>query len=444
LLLFFKKEDSFLFSGGFAGLFYGSLATLAAPFLRSLVRRRLARGKEIAGRLGEREGIDPTPRPAGTLIWLHAASVGETQSLLPVIGALPGGVTVLLTTGTVTSNALLEQRLPALRPAATVLHRFVPLDVPAWAARFLDHWRPDAAAMVESELWPNLVFGAARRGVPLLLLNARLSAKSFRGWRLAPRFARRLLGCFCVVQAQSDADAERLRALGAAQVSSPGNLKFAAAPLPADAMDLARLRAELAGRPVWLAASTHPGEDAIIAAAHRQLIGGHPNLLTMIAPRHPERGADLARELGAARRGAAQGPPRGAGIWIADTLGELGLLFRLAPVVFIGGSLVPRGGQNPLEAARLGCAIAMGPHVENQAESVGALAAVGALVTVADGAALTHFVDTMLRDPEGCRAKGRAGQVAANRSDGLPLAVAQELLRAVKRDVTVSFERQTG
>ena len=399
--------------------------------LRAQLRRRLARGKECQGRLGEREGIDSTPRPPGPLVWLHAASVGETQSLLPVIKALPAGLTVLLTTGTVTSATLIAQRLPGLKPAATVHHRFVPLDVPAWAARFLDHWQPDAAAFVESELWPNLIFAAARRDIPLLLLNARLSARSLRSWRLMPGLSRRLMRCFAIIEAQSEADAERLRRLGAPHVTSPGNLKFAAAPLPVDTTELARLRATLAGRPIWLAASTHPGEDLVIAEAHRLLLPANPHLLTIIAPRHPDRGAGLAADLNQPpRRGAGQDPPRSAGIWIADTLGELGLLFRLAPVVFIGGSLVPRGGQNPLEAARLGCVIAAGPHTDNQAEAVATLQQAGALQPVTNAQELASFVHAMLSDPESCRLRGRAGQSAACRNDGLPEATARKLTEA--------------
>ena len=352
---------------------------LAGPVMRVVLRRRVRRGKEIADRLPERRGIDATPRPAGRLIWLHAASVGETVSMLPVLSALQGGpASVLVTTGTVASARLLLQRCP------DALHRFVPLDVPGWVARFLDHWRPDAVAFLESELWPNLLAACRRRGVRLMLLNGRLSARSRAGWARAPGFARRVVGSFDAVWAQSEADAERLRALGARNVSHPGNLKFAAAPLPVDAQELARLAALLGERPRWLAANTHPGEEAIAASVHRLLLPDHPGLLTAVAPRHPDRGAAVAVELGAPRRGAGDDPPPG-GLWVADGLGEMGLLYRLFPAVFVGKSLGgDGGGQNPLEAARLGCALAAGPSMANQADAAAILSSAGGLATVAD------------------------------------------------------------
>ena len=232
------------------GTAWAVAATVAAPALRLLLRVRLARGKEMRGRLAERRGIDPTPRPPGRLIWLHAAWVGETMSILPVLPALAEGVsTIVLTTGTVTSARLLAQRLdPAL--AGRVLHRFAPLDVPRWAARFLDHWRPDAAGFVESELWPNLLAACRARGIPTMLINARLSDRSLARWRRVPGLARHVLGGFARVQPRSETDAERLRALGCCRVGEPGDLKLAAPPLPVDETELRRLQRPLgrAGR----------------------------------------------------------------------------------------------------------------------------------------------------------------------------------------------------
>lgn len=397
------------------GVLWAGATRLAAPGLRVMLRLRLARGKEAPGRLAERRGIDPTPRPPGRLLWLHAASVGETTSMLPVLAPLLAGapdLTVLFTTGTVTAAALLAQRLgPDQR--ARVLHRFVPLDVPGWVGRFLDHWRPDAAAFLESELWPNLLAACHARHIKLMLVNARLSPRSFARWRRLPGFAGDLLGGFDRVQARSEADAERLRMLGATRVEAPGDLKFAAPPLPVEAAERDRLRALLAGRPVWLAASTHPGEEALVFAAHRQIAAQHPGLLTILAPRHPERGAAIAAEaapLPVTRRALGDAPPPSQGVWLVDTLGELGLWYRLAPIAFVGRSLVPPGGgQNPLEPARLGCAIAVGPHTGNFPEHVALLREAGALVEVADAAALAGFVTAMLADPArrhdmGCRA----------------------------------------
>ncbi len=404
-------------------LIWASAATLAAPGLRVLLWVRLARGKEMPGRLNERRAIETTPRPAGRVLWLHAASVGETASILPVLARLlqdANDLTVLFTTGTTTAAALLAQRLAAEREPR-VLHRFVPLDVPAWAARFLDHWQPDAAAFVESELWPNLLSACSIRGIPLMLCNGRMSARSFSRWQRTPQFAREILSKFRRIQPRSEEDAERLRRLDITNLDPPADLKFAAAPLPVDGVELARLAETLKGRPLWFAASTHPGEEAAAFAVHRALAKHHPGLLTIIAPRHPERGATIAAEaapLTARRRSQGEAPPR-EGIWIADTLGELGLLYRLAGIVFVGRSLVPPGGgQNPLEPARLGCAIAVGPHTANFAEHVALLRGADALAVVTDATALAGFVAAKLADPDAARAMAcRAEAAVRHHSD---------------------------
>ncbi len=410
---------------------YAGLTTLAAPLLRLHLKRRASRGREIAERLSERRGIDPTPRPTGILVWLHAASVGETISILPVIEALLAhdDVSVLVTTGTVTSADLLQTRMVH---APRVLHRFVPLDVPSWTKRFVAHWRPDVAGFVESEIWPNLLAACAACNVPLMLINARISQSSFAQWNRLPATARRVFAHFHTVQAQSDADAHRLARLGASHVESPGNLKLATPALPVDAAELARLRALLGPRPIWLAASTHPGEEAIMRDVYQALAPRHPGLLTIIAPRHPERGAEIQAQLSApafrtTRRGASQDPPDG-GIWIADTLGELGLLFRLARIVFVGRSLAVGGGQNPLEPARLGCAVAVGPLTANFAEPVARLKAAGALAVVGDTAGLFGWVESMLQDPKAAADIGLKAAAASVDMGGLPASVADRLL----------------
>ena len=405
-----------------SGLAYAAAGTMLAPGLRVMLRRRAAQGKEIAARLAEREGVDAAPRPPGRLVWVHAASMGETQAVLPVLAEWQrAGVAVLMTTGTVTSAALVAERAPG------VLHRFVPLDVPRWVGRFLEHWRPDVGVFVESELWPNLIAACRRRGMPLALLNGRMSGPSFRGWRRAPGLALEVTGAFARVYPRTDEDGARLRALGAPRVEAPGNLKLAADVLPVDAAELARLRALLAGRPVWLAASTHPGEEEVAAAVHHALAAPFPGLVTIVAPRHAGRGAALAHGLGAGRRG--EDP---AGIWIADSMGELGLLYRLAPTVFVGRSLTPpggaRGGQNVLEPARLGCAVSVGPHTANQAEAVALLEQAGGLVRVADGAALSAWVGAMLADPARRAAMGEAGVRAATGDATLPARLARAVL----------------
>lgn len=410
-------------------------ASAAAPVLPAYLRRRVRRGKEIEDRLPERFGLGAA-RPAGPLLWLHAASVGETLSILPLLDALGSaapGLSFLITTGTVTSATLLGRRLPpALAPR--VAHRFVPLDVPHWVGRFLDGWRPDAAAFVESELWPNLIAATARRRIPLVLVNGRMTERSARWWRRSAGFARAVLSPFGLVLAQTEADAARLRSLGA-PAQCWGNLKYAAAPLPFEGAELDRLRGLLAGRPIWLAASTHPGEEAIILAAHRRIAVDHPGLLTIIVPRHPERGADIAslgEPLAVARRAAGQDPTPETDVLIADTLGELGLFYRLAALAFIGGSLVPHGGQNPLEPVRLGCPVLLGPHDWNFTEIVGRLEAVGGLTRIPLGGdrtvALAEAVSDMLTSPNRGRAQAEAAAGVAAEEAGLPERIAAALL----------------
>ncbi|WP_037301386.1 3-deoxy-D-manno-octulosonic acid transferase [Rubritepida flocculans] len=407
------------------------LATLAAPLLRLHLRRRAARGKEEAARLPEREGHGAA-RPPGPLLWLHAASVGEARALLPLLEALAARaptLVFLVTTGTTTSAAELPRWLsPALR--GRVIHRYAPLDVPGWVARFLEGWRPALALRIEGELWPNTLAACAARGVPLVLVNARLSARSAARWgRFAPGLARRLLGLFALIVPRSAEDAARLKALGAPRLAPPGDLKLAAEPLPADPGALAALRAAIGGRPVWLAASTHPGEEALVLQAAALLRPRHPGLLAILAPRHPERGAELAALAPGAARRSQGAPPDAGGVYIADTMGELGLLYRLADVALVGGSLVPHGGQNPLEPARLGCPILLGPHMENFAEATALLERAGGARRVgADPAALAAAVADVLTRPEEAAAMAAAAAAAVSPARDLPGRLAEEVL----------------
>ena len=409
---------------------WAGATTLAAPALRYSLRRRVAGGKEIPERLPERWGDDSTARPPGQLLWLHAASMGETTSLLPVLTALAASdVAILLTTGTVTSANLLAQRLPELGLQDRVLHRFVPLDVPAWAARFLDHWQPNAVAFVESELWPNLLAACRSRGIPMMLINARISAGSLKAWKRVPVMARSVLANFTRIHARGKEDADRLRALGARGVTSPGDLKFAASELPAEPAALARLRWQIGNRPVWVAASTHPGEETEIAAAHASMVAEHPRLLTIVAPRHPDRGAELASALHAPRRGAGEPPPADAGMWIADSMGELGLWYRVARVAFVGRSLLPPGGgQNPLEPARLRCPVVVGPYTGNFTDPVARLREADAIAEVADAAEMAGAVSALLRDETARRAQAERAFEAVQLYAGLPAYTAEALL----------------
>jgi 3-deoxy-D-manno-octulosonic-acid transferase len=352
---------------------YRLAMSVLAPLAPLLFSYRLKRGKEDPARLRERHGESGRPRPAGPLVWVHGASVGEMMAVIPLIEHMrAGGFEVLLTSGTVTSAKLAQQRLP---PGA--VHQFVPLDAPPFVTRFLDHWRPDLALFVESDLWPNLILGSAARAIPVVLVNGRMSERSFRHWGYVPRTAAALLSRFDLCLVRTPTDAERFGTLGA-RVVTTGHLKFDTPAPPVDPVELAAIETAIGARAVIAAASTHPGEEEMVIGAHRRLRQRFPGLLTIIAPRHPDRGPAVvqiaaAAGLTAALRSRGEKPDAAVDIYVADTVGELGLIYRLAPIVFIGGSLVPHGGQNPIEAAKLSAAILHGPHVGNFSDIYAAL-----------------------------------------------------------------------
>jgi len=395
-----SRRESFVAAAAFGG--YALLGRLAAPLVHRYLRRRLAQGREEAGRLGERLGDAGVARPAGPLVWIHGASVGEAQSALPLIERLRRDwpqVTVLMTSGTVTSAKLMGERLPA-----GAIHQYVPVDLPHAVAAFLAHWRPDVGLIIESEFWPNLLRGAAARGTRLALLNGRVSADSYRGWGRAKPIIEELLGCFALITARSPEDRDRLLGLGAHPVLSLGDLKAAAPPLTADTAALTRLQGQLEGRPRWLAASTHPGEERIAGETQRALRGRLPGLVTLLAPRHPHRAGSIRRELEGlgltvAQRSRGEAIAPATDVYLADSIGELGLWYRLAEVVFVGGSLVAHGGQNLLEPAKLGCAIVAGPHTANFARLAAEMTDAGALRQVGGPAALTAAVADLLAQP---------------------------------------------
>jgi 3-deoxy-D-manno-octulosonic-acid transferase len=392
---------------------YRGATGLGGPLIEAQLRRRAGRGKEDPLHWRERLGAAGFARPEGPLVWLHAASVGEARSLLPLMGALLAqrrALQVLLTTGTVTAAALLRERLPA-----RARHQFAPVDRPqAWRA-FFAHWRPQLGLLAESELWPNLILEARAQRLPLALVNGRISERSYRRWARLPATAAQLCSGFALCLTQSEADRARLAALGAKQAVTVGNLKYAAPPLPADPAALAGLAAAIGARPVWLAASTHPGEEILVLEAHHRLAEQLPDLLTLIAPRHPARGERLAAEIRRrgwrlAQRSRAE-PLAACDIYLVDTLGELGLFYRLAAIALVGGSLVPHGGQNPLEPARLGCPLLLGPHTHNFADIAARLVQAGAARRVTDGAALARALTALLpdrADRAGMAARGRA------------------------------------
>ena len=379
---------------------YRLLTDLGAPAISVYLRRRRTRGREDKARFEERLGHPSLPRPAGKLLWCHAASVGEAMSVLSLIAALRESHPdwrVLLTTGTVTSAQLLATRLPQ-----GVIHQYVPVDRWPYVSRFLDHWRPDLALWVESELWPNMLAALRQRRTPALLLNGRMSARSFRHWSLARGWARDMLGTFALALAQTEAEQARFKALGMTDVRCIGNLKCAAVALPCDEGALRELKAQLGTRKAWLMASTHSGEDEIALAAHDALRVTRPNLLTIIAPRHAARGdaiAELLRKRGVkfAQRSRGDAITPDAAVYLADTMGELGLFYRLAPVVCLGGSFV-WGGHNPVEPAQLGCAMIFGPRMTNFAALASEFLEHGGALQIESPACLADGVAKLLDD----------------------------------------------
>jgi 3-deoxy-D-manno-octulosonic-acid transferase len=391
---------------------YLAVSRRSASFARRALERRRAEGKEDGARLGERMGEAGLPRPEGRLVWFHAASVGEAASLIELLRRLQQArpeVTCLVTTVTVTSAEFLADRLPE-----TCIHQYVPMDVVPWVRRFLDHWRPDLAVWTESELWPAMLCETWARGVPMLLVNARISNRSFRRWRLFGGMARALLARFERILAQDDLAGEQLTQLGADpdRLTVEGSLKEGAAPLPYDEAERVRIARAFSGRPVWLAASTHPGEEEIAIAAHVRARRALPMLAMILAPRHPARGdalAEMLRGRGCTVAQRSKGEPVTAetDVYLADTLGEMGLWYRVASVSFVGGSLVDVGGHNPFEPALLGSAIIHGPHVRNFLDGYRRLAQADAAVLVRSEAELAEAIGATM-------APDRAAELAAH------------------------------
>src|SRR5215472_3934770 len=373
------------------------LATgLTQPFAKPLLEARARRGKEDPGRLGERLGVASRSRPAGPVVWLHAVSVGESMSLLPLVTALAGeraDLRLLVTSGTRASAQLLAERLPA-----GAIHQFAPVDTPRAVASFLEHWRPDVGLFVESELWPNLILGARTRGVRLALVSARMTARSARAWRGQPSAARAVLNCFDLILPQDMATAERLAALGG-RVSERLNLKRLGEPLGCDPAELEKLRRAIGERPVVVAVSTHAPEEAFIAGAVAPLL---PRPLTIFVPRHPERGAEIARELAGyslARRALEEPIRPETEVYLADTLGEVGLFLRLSQVAIVGGGFAAEiGGHNPLEPARLGVGVITGASVANHADVYAEMFEAGAALIAHDEAGLTALLAGLTED----------------------------------------------
>jgi 3-deoxy-D-manno-octulosonic-acid transferase len=406
--------------------FYRGLSSAMVPLAPALLKRRLRLGKEDPERIGERRGLTRDIRPHGPMVWIHGASVGEVLASAALIERLRAlNIRILLTSGTVTSAAIVAKRFPP-----DIIHQYVPFDSPRYVARFLDHWRPSLALFIESDLWPNLILQSAARRLPMVLINGRMSQRSFPRWRRVHGTISAILGKFDICLAQSDTDAERFSVLGCPNVITTGNLKLDVPAPPADPEKFDRLSSLTRGRPIIVAASTHPGEEEILIATHRTLAGFFPGLLTVIVPRHPDRGPPVwrlvdAAGLKAALRSRDELPNASTDIYVADTMGELGLFYRLAEIVFMGGSLVPHGGQNPIEAIKLGASIVHGSHVFNFADVYEALDSTGGARKADNEEALVKQLGQLLAHRD-----ARATMSAASRG------VVEELGGALERTLT--------
>lgn len=384
---------------------YSCVTTSIRPLLRLHLKSRLKKGKELKARLPERYGKTKQLRPKGPLVWIHVASLGEAQSTIPLvqqIQKLYPQMTILMTYGTVTASRIMEKRFNA-----SVIQQFVPLDVPKWIYRFLDHWKPSLGIWIESELWPNLIHKTRERKIPLILLNAKLSLRSFHKWQKIPEFSKKLVTAFDACLAQTEEMATRYKALGATRVATIGNFKAAADSLCFDERLVEKLKDSLKGRPFWLAASTHPGEDEIVLAAHQKIAKEFPNIVTFIAPRHINRTDSILQLMEKAdlvyrQRSQAEWPDDSCNVYLVDTMGELGSFFKLADIVFVAGSLSKGtklvGGHNPLEPALLNCAIAFGPDMSNIRDIADGLLKRSAAQEVASSKELADFVIQNLRN----------------------------------------------
>jgi len=380
---------------------YQKVTSLLKPLIMLYVSVRKRKGKEDVQRFNERLGVAAMPRPKGRLVWLHGASVGETVSMLPLITKMREEyprLNVLVTSGTVTSAKIMAGRLPK-----GVIHQYVPLDIKEYTDKFISHWKPDLALWFESDFWPNLIVSASEAKVPLILVNGRISDRSFAKWQKAKSFIAELQSKFALSLGQTKEDARRLKKLGARNALSVGNIKYAAGDLPYDAEKLADLQKQIIKRENFAAASTHNDEESRLADIFLSLKQKHPSLLLIIVPRHPKRGAEIIQNLKAkglkvALRSKDEKIAKDTDIYIADTIGEMGIFYRLSDIVFMGGSLVPHGGQNFLEPARLKSAIVVGSFMHNFTEMTRNAVKAKAIIQVKDDKMLAVSLEKLLKN----------------------------------------------
>ncbi|WP_339343849.1 lipid IV(A) 3-deoxy-D-manno-octulosonic acid transferase [uncultured Alcanivorax sp.] len=400
---------------------YSFLWYLLLPFL--FLRLWLRGRKAPAYRLRWKERMAWGYRP-GTLknsLWVHAVSVGETLAAAPLIERLLADypdVPLLVTTTTPTGS----ERVQALF-GDRVTHVYCPWELPTALTRFMRAFDPQLVIVLETELWPNLCAAVKRHGAKLMLMNGRLSEKSYRGYGKLPRLIRPMMARFDALAVQTQVEAERYMALGAwpERVYPIGSVKFDMTLDTAVKQAASQLRVSFGDRPVWIAASTHPGEDAPVLAAHKTLRAQKPDALLILVPRHPERFdgvADQVREAGlSVARRSQQEPAADAAVYLADTMGELLMLFGACDVAFVGGSLVPVGGHNLLEPAAWEKPVLTGPHLHNFTAIAQLLDEAGGLSVVDSGEALGDKLQALMSDPDQCARQGQAAAavVEANR-----------------------------
>jgi len=379
---------------------YNALITILYPLvIKGYINKRKQIGKEDVARFNERVGRPKLPRPEGKLFWLHGASVGESVSMLPLINKIletyPDSH-VMVTTGTVTSADVMQKRLPE-----RAFHQFIPIDNPIFTTRFVRYWHPDVALWFESEFWPAVLTSIRRKNIPLILINGRISNKTFKRWQQFDFVCKELLSCFTMCLGQSEEDAYRLRVLGAKETACLGNLKYAGLPLPIDENNKKEMLKQIGDRKLWLASSTHDDEEIRLAKVHKRLKEKYSDLLTIIVPRHPNRGQEVADEikkleLSTALRSKGEKLNKTTDIYIADTIGEVGLWYDIAKIVFIGGSLIPHGGQNFIEPSRVRDAVIVGPHMHNFTDAMSRAKKADAVMQISDTLELQELLEQLL------------------------------------------------